>query len=168
MEDYPTVNRNKAWIYNPLVNINTYDPTVVNATAAVRAVKEAEWKRKLTSLENFNNACAGVKYLIIYRVVEDAVVAIKQRYVGYGGVTPNIMMQHIRDRTCIKLATLDKANFKKNGHNTPWYATSDINIYWKYLYDLAKNLKARDISTSGNEKFSVAVSQMWESNYFIE
>ena len=110
MEEYPTVNSNKAWIYNPLVNINTYDPTVVNATAAVRAVKEAEWKRKLTSLETFNVACTGAKYLIIYRLGEDAFFTIKQRYVIYGGITTKKMMQHIRKKTCKKMTTLEKSD----------------------------------------------------------
>ena len=57
---------------------------------------------------------------------------------------------------------------KKNGHNMPWDTTSDINIYWKYLDDLVKRFKARDIATSGNEKVIISVAQMWESNYFTE
>ena len=61
-----------------------------------------------------------------------------------------------------------QSQFKKNGHNTPWYATSDINRYWKYLDDIAKKLEARDITTSGNEKVSVTIAQMCESNYFTE
>ena len=56
----------------------------------------------------------------------------------------------------------------KNGHNTPWDATSDINIYWKYLDELTKKLEDRDIATSGNEKVSISVTQIWESGYFIE
>ena len=75
------------------------------------------------------------------------------------------MMQHIRDEECIKMTTLDKANFKKN---TPWNTASHKNIYWEYLDDLTKNLKARDIATSGNEEFSVFVAQMWDSDYFTE
>ena len=82
-------------------------------------------------------------------------------------MNPNKMMQHIRNKTFKNMTTLDKANLK-NGHNTPWNTTSDINIYWKYLDDLAKKLKARDIATSGNKKFSVSVAQIWESDYFIE
>ena len=50
----------------------------------------------------------------------------------------------------------------------PWDTTSDINIYWKYLDDLVKRFKARDIATSGNEKVIISVAQMWESNYFTE
>ena len=76
-------------------------------------------------------------------------------------------MQHIRNKTSINMKTLDKANLK-NVHNTPWDTTSDINIYWKYLDNLTKKIEARDIATSGNEKFSVAVAQMWESDYFTE
>ena len=78
------------------------------------------------------------------------------------------MMQHIHDKACIKMMMWDKANFKKDGYNNPWYTTTDINIYCKYLDDLTKNIDARDISTSKNEKVSVAVAQIWESKYFTE
>ena len=155
-------------MYNPPVNINAYDPTAANETAAVRAVREAEWKRKITDLETFNGTCAGVKDLIIYGVGEDSVIAIKQQYVRYRGVTPKKMMQHIRDKTFIKMTTLEKSNLKKNWHNTQWNTTSDININWKYLDNLTKNLEARDILTIGDKKFSVAVAQIWESNYFTK
>ena len=64
-------------MYNKPVNVNAYDPTAANVTSEARAVKEAEWKRKLTILETFNGACAGAKDLIICRVGEDAVVTIK-------------------------------------------------------------------------------------------
>ena len=50
----------------------------------------------------------------------------------------------------------------------PWDTTSDINIYYKYLDDLAKKLKARDITTSGYETFSVAATQICEFDYFTE
>ena len=60
----------------------------------------------------------------------------------------------------IKMMMLDKSNFFLNRHNTLWDTTSDINIYWKYLDDLANKLKARDITTRGDEKVSVAVYQM--------
>ena len=67
------------------------------------------------------------------------------------------MKQHIFVKTCIKITMLDKSN-KKNGHNTPWDIPSNINIYWKYLDNLAKKLKARDIATSGDEKVSIAIT----------
>ena len=101
MEEYHTIIGDDVWMYDPPVNINTYDPTPANATSAVWAVREAEWKKKLTDLETFNGACTGEKELIIYGVGEDAVVTIKQRYVGYRGVTPKKIMQHIRDKMCI-------------------------------------------------------------------
>ena len=87
--------------------------------------------------------------------------------IRFGGVTLKKMMQHIHNKRCIKMTLLDKAN-KKNGHNNPWDTTTDINIYWKYLDDLTKKLEARDIATSSNEKVSVSVAQMRESNYFTE
>ena len=83
-------------------------------------------------------------------------------------VTPKQMVQHIREKKCIKMTTLDKANFNKDGYNTPWDNTTDINICWKYIGDLTKQLNTRDIATSDDEMFRIAVAQMWESNYFIE
>ena len=86
--------------------MDAYNPTAANATAAVRSVKEAEWKRKLNALNTFNGACAGAKDLLIFRVQEDDVVAMKQLCVGYGGMNTNKMMEHIRNKTCIKMTTI--------------------------------------------------------------
>ena len=81
VEEYCTIIGDNAWMCNPPININAYDPTAANATEAVRAVKEAEWKRKLTVLETFNGACSEAKDIIIYGVVEDVIISIKQQYV---------------------------------------------------------------------------------------
>ena len=43
-----------------------------------------------------------------------------------------------------------------------------MKIYGKYLDNLTKKLKTRDITTSGDEKISIAVAQIWDSNYFTE
>ena len=88
VEEYCTIIGDDVWMYDPPFDLNTYYPTAANATEAVQADKEAEWNRKITALETFNIACVGAKDLVIYGVGEDAVVAIKQQYVGYGGVTP--------------------------------------------------------------------------------
>ena len=65
VEDYCTIIGNNMCTYNPPVDIYAYDPAANNSTAAVLAVKEAEWKRKLTALEKFNGACVGAKEIII-------------------------------------------------------------------------------------------------------
>ena len=68
VEEYHIIIVKNACKYNPPVEIDAYYSTAANEIAAVRAVKEAEWKRKLTSIETFNGACAGVNDLIIYRL----------------------------------------------------------------------------------------------------
>ena len=78
MEENRIITGDNAWMYNPPVNINAYDPTSDNATAAVRAVREAEWKSKITALGMFNRMCAGAKDLIIYGIGEYSVIAIKK------------------------------------------------------------------------------------------
>ena len=41
MEEYCNIIDDNAWNYNPPIDINAYNPTIVNATAALRAVKKA-------------------------------------------------------------------------------------------------------------------------------
>ena len=73
------------------------------------------------------------------------------------------MIQHIRDKTCINMMTLDKDNFNKYGYSTLWDTTTYIDIYWKYLDDLAKKIDARDIATNDYQRFcrpNVGVQQL--------
>ena len=42
MEEYCTIIGNNTWMYDPPVDINAYNPTTNNATAAVQVIKEAE------------------------------------------------------------------------------------------------------------------------------
>ena len=67
VEEYCTIIGDNTWMYDPPDNINAYNHTTSNATAAVLAVKEAELNRKLTSPEILNGACKGANDLIIYR-----------------------------------------------------------------------------------------------------
>ena len=118
MEEYRTIIGNNAWMYNPPVDINSYDHPVENATSAVWAVKEAEWRRKLTDLKTFNNVYTGAKDLINCEVAEYSVITIKQQYFGYGGVTPK---QNGATHLQQDLHKYDDVRQKelKNGHNTP-------------------------------------------------
>ena len=50
VEEYRNIIGDKTRMYDPPVNINAYNTTAANARAELRAVKEAEWKRKLTAL----------------------------------------------------------------------------------------------------------------------
>ena len=68
VKEYLTIIGNYTCMYDPPVDINTYNPTTGNVTSAVRAVKEAEWKRKITALKTFDGACAGSMDLIVYRL----------------------------------------------------------------------------------------------------
>ena len=86
VEGYHTIIGKNAWKYNLPADIDAYNTTTDNATASKRAIKEAEWKRKLIALRKFNSACSGAEDLIIYGVGEYSVVAINHKYVGYRGV----------------------------------------------------------------------------------
>ena len=42
VEEYRTIISENAWMYDPPVDIKTYNPTAANVTSAVREVKETE------------------------------------------------------------------------------------------------------------------------------
>ena len=79
MEENRIITGDNAWMYNPPVNINAYNTTATNETSEVQAAKEAEWKRTLNAIKNFNGVCTVLKDLIIYEEGEDVVVAIKKK-----------------------------------------------------------------------------------------
>ena len=62
------------------------------------------------------------------------------------------MVQHIREKTCVKLTMLEKDKFKRKGHEQAWDTTKSIAIYWKHLDDHDTKLANRGIFTSEQEK----------------
>ena len=167
-DDYREIIEDEEWEYVEPEDQEEYDPDAVACTVAQRAVREAKWKRKATSLVTFGGVCEGTKDLIIYAVGEDAVVSLKQRFVKYGKVSPKQMIKHLRDKTCVKMTTLEKDRFKRQGYEAEWDVTKNIAVYWKLLDDHTIHLKNRKIKTSDEEKVTAAVARMWESGFFTE
>ncbi len=48
---------------------------------------------------------------------EDAIIVLKQKFIGYGHVTPQTMFRHLQGITSIKLLSVKKFLFKKQGCN---------------------------------------------------
>ena len=94
-DEYRDVIGEAGWLYNPPQDMLAYDLDAVSLDDAERSQAEAVWRRKEAALEAFNGACDGTKYLIVYVIDTDAVIALKKRFIGYGGSTPKEMMAHV-------------------------------------------------------------------------
>ena len=87
--DYRTVLNDNTWDQEPPVEQAAYDPTAaINNNAAARAQQEALWRRKDDDLDTDTGVQEGAKELIMYAVGDDALSALKKRFIGYGGITP--------------------------------------------------------------------------------
>ena len=167
--DYRVVLSNNAWVYAPPVEQGAYDPVAAgNVNQAQRAQQEAIWTRAEGDLETDTGVKTAAKELIVYAVGDDALSGLKKRFVGYGAETPHSMIQYLRTKTCIKMTTLEKDNFKREGYSRQWDVTKSITHFFKSLDNLTIRLESRNIATSAEEKVSAAVARMWESSFFTE
>ena len=78
------------------------------------------------------------------------------------------MLDHLRQKTAIRMTTAQKHEYKTNGYNTPWDPTTSITAYFTNLDRFQISLGDRGIKTSDKEKAMAAGAQMWQSEMFTE
>ena len=168
-EEYRTLIGDPAWTYTvPVANAEEYNPAAVTCAANRRGQNEAAWTRQANNHLDFIGVCDGARQLIMYGAGEDAVVALKKKYTGYNTVSPKEMIQHLREKTCVKMTMLEKDRFKRKGYEKEWDMTKNIAIYWKHLDDHFDKCQNRGITTSEHEKVVAGVARMWESGFFTK
>ena len=47
---------------------------------------------------------------------EDVLAPLKERYVGFRSPTTKAMIKHLRNKTAVKMTTLDKTMYKNKGY----------------------------------------------------
>ena len=139
-----------------------------NMNATQRVQEEAEHRRKNVRYEVYLGVAEACRNLIIYAVGDSAVAPLKERYVKYGRRLPQAIMKHLRDKSCVKMTTMEKDTFKRSKYLTKWDTTECITNYWKHLDELTTKLEERNIATSDEEKVMAAVSRMWELESFTD
>ena len=140
------------------------DPNVEkNMNEAQRSQEEAEHRRKNVSYEVCLGVAEACRDVIIYAVGDSAVVPLKERYVKYGRYSPQAIMKHLRNKSCVKTITMEKDTFKQSKYLTGWDTTECITNCWNHLDELTTKLGERNIATINEEKVMVAVAIMWES-----
>ena len=124
-------------MYTAPTDQGAYNPNAGNnINASQWAQEEAEHRRKNVSYEVYLGVAEACRDLIIYAVGYTAVAPLNERYVKYGQCSPQAMMKHLRDKSCVKMTTMENDTFKQSKYLTKWDTTQCITNYWKHLDEL--------------------------------
>ena len=100
------------------------------------------------------------KDLILYAAGNDALAPLKKQYIGFGDSTVLSMINHLCQKTAIKMTTAQKHLYKATGYNNLWVPTTSITAYFMQLDWFQVSLSNCGIVTSDAEKTMAAGDQM--------
>jgi hypothetical protein len=136
----------------------------IGNTAALQEQYMAEHKILMKSYNDYLGVKEVGKNLILYAAGDDALAPLKKQYIGFGDSTVLSMINHLRQKTAIKMTTVQKHEYKATGYNNPGNPTISITAYFTQLNRFQVSLGNRGITTSDAEKTMVAGTQMWQRN----
>ncbi len=58
---------------------------------------------------------------------------LKKQYIGFGDSTMLLMIDHLCQKTAIKMTTAQKHKYKATGYKNPWNPTTSITAYFTQL-----------------------------------
>ena len=169
-DKYRIVITDDTWTHEAPEDPGAYSAAAlgVGNAAAQREQIVAEHKQLQSSYASYLGVQEAGKELILYAVGDDALAPLKKQYIGFGDSTILSMLDHLRQKTAIKMTTAQKYEYKTNGYNAPWDPTTSITAYFTALDRFQISLGNRGISTSDAEKTMAAGAQMWQSEMFTE
>ena len=169
-DKYRIVISDEAWIRTAPVDPGAYSAAAlgVGNAAAQHEQLVTEHKQLQGSYASYLGVEEAGKELILYAVGDDVLAPLKKQYIGFGDSTILTMLDHLRQKTAIKMTTAQKYEYKTTGYNTPWDPTTSITAYFTSLDRFQISLTDRGISTSEAEKTMAAGAQMWQSEMFTE
>jgi hypothetical protein len=169
-EKYRIVISNNAWIHAAPANPGAYSAAALGMgnTAAQRKQFVAKHKVLQSSYANYLGVEEAGKELILYAVGHNALAPLKKQYIGFGNTTILLMLDHLRQKTVIRMTTAQKYEYKNAGFNAPWDPTMSIAAYFTSLDRFQISLEDRSIATSNAKKTMAAGAQMWNSEMFTE
>jgi hypothetical protein len=169
-EKYRVVISNPAWVYVAPANPGAYSAAalVAGVSAAQQEQLIAQHKEAQTTYANSIGTQEAGKELLLYGVGANALVPLKKQYINFDDVTIHSMILHLREKTAIKMTTLQKYKYKTEGYKTPWDPTTSITAYFTGLEKFKNSLANRGIATSVKEMTMAARARMWESKMFTK
>jgi len=167
---YRLVIGNATWTHSVPADPGAYSQAalVAGTSAAQREQLVAEHKILLKGYNDYLGAKEAGKELILYAAGDDALAPLKKLYIGFGDTSVLQMIDHLRQKTAIKMTTAQKHEYKTTGYNNPWDPTTSITAYFAQLDRFQVQLGDRGITTSDEEKTMAAGAQMWKSEMFTE
>jgi len=167
---YRLVIGNATWTHSVPADPGAYSQAalVAGTSAAQREQLVAEHKILLKGYNDYLGAEEAGKELIQYAAGDDALAPLKKLYIGFGDTSVLQMIDHLRQKTAIKMTTAQKHEYKTTGYNNQWDPTTSITAYFAQLDRFQVQLGDRGITTSDEEKTMAAGAQMWKSEMFTE
>jgi hypothetical protein len=91
----------------------------VGNTAALQEQYVAEHKILMKSYNDYLGIEEAGKNLILYAAGNDAMAPLKKQYIGFGNSTVLSMIDHLCQKTAIKMTAAKKHEYKATGYNNP-------------------------------------------------
>ncbi len=66
------------------------------------------------------------KELLLYGIGNDALAPLRNQYITLGDATIHSMIQHLCEKTAIKMTTSQKFEYKAEGYGKQWDPTASI------------------------------------------
>jgi hypothetical protein len=167
---YRLVIGNATWTHTVPADPGAYSmqALAVRNTAALREQYVAEHKILMKSYNDYLSVKEASKDLILYAAGGNALAPLKKQYIGFDNWTVLSMINHLCQKTTIKMTTVQKHEYKATGYNNPWDPTTSITAYLTQLDRFQVSLGTCGIATSDAKKMITAGAQMWQSEMFME
>jgi hypothetical protein len=167
---YRIVISNNAWTHAAPANLGAYLAAALGMGNAAAQRKQFVAKHKVlqSSYANYLGVEETGKELILYTVSNDALAPLKKQYIGFGDTMILSMLDHLRQKTVIRMTTAQKYEYKNAGYNAPWDPITSITAYFTSLDRFQISLGDCGIATSDAKKTMAAGAQMWNSEVFTE
>ncbi len=143
-------------------------PSAWATAAAQRNQFVARHKVLQFSYANYLGVEEASKKLILYTVSNNALAPLKKQYIRFGDTTILLMLDHLRQKTAIRMTTAQKYEYKNAGFNAPWDPTTSITAYFTSLNRFQISLGDCGIAMSNAKKTMAAGAQMSNSEMLTE
>ncbi len=126
-EKYRIVISNNAWTHAAPANPGAYLAAALGVGNAAAQPKQFVAEQVLqSSYANYLGMEEAGKEKILYAVGNKALAPLKKQYIRFGDMTILLMLDHLRQKTAIRMTTAQKYEYKHAGFNAPWDPTMSI------------------------------------------
>jgi hypothetical protein len=71
--------------------------------------------------------------LLLYGIGNDVLAPLKKQYINFGDATIHSMIQHLHEKTAIKMTTSQKFEYKAERYGKQWDPTTSVTAYFTGL-----------------------------------